>query len=74
MEKHFRVSEVAKLTGLSIFTIRRRLKERSLGYCKGKRAVFIPESEVKRLLGEYRAPVTLAVASRSTPRSAAGER
>lgn len=65
MEKHFRVSEVAQLTGLSIFTIRRRLKERTLGYRKGLRAVFIPESEVKRLLGEYRPAISLASASRA---------
>lgn len=58
IDQHYRVSEVAKMTGLSIFTIRRRIKNREIGYTKGKRVITIPEAEVRKLIGEFRAPLS----------------
>jgi hypothetical protein len=53
MEKHYRVNEVANITGLAISTIRKRLLRRQIGYRKTERAIMIPASEVERLLGHY---------------------
>jgi len=60
IEKHYRVHEVAEMTGLAISTIRKRLALRTIGYRKAARAVMIPESEVKKLLGQYHKPVSAA--------------
>jgi hypothetical protein len=54
MERHYRVKEVSEMTGLSVPTIRKRLVRREVGYRKSVRAVMIPESEVRKLLGEHR--------------------
>ncbi|MBS0158597.1 MAG: helix-turn-helix domain-containing protein [Nitrospira sp.] len=59
MEKHYRVNEVARLTGLAVVTIRKKCKSHELGYSKSKRAILIPEAEVKKLLGTYHPPVNL---------------
>jgi excisionase family DNA binding protein len=53
VERHFRVVEVAELSGLAIGTIRRKIARRELGFRKSGRAVLIPQSEVLRLLGEF---------------------
>ena len=53
VERHFRVAEVAELSGLAVGSIRRKLARRELGFRKAGRAVLIPESEVARLLGTY---------------------
>lgn len=53
MERHYRVSEVAEMTGLATATIRKKLGRREVAYRKGARAVTIPESEVNKLMGIY---------------------
>lgn len=53
MERHYRVSEVAEMTGLAMATIRKKLARREVGYRKGARALTIPESEVTKLMGVY---------------------
>ncbi|MEK6801908.1 MAG: helix-turn-helix domain-containing protein [Nitrospirota bacterium] len=53
LEKHYRVHEVAQMTGLSVATIRKRCLARELGYRKARRAVLIPQSEVEKLLGTF---------------------
>ena len=58
IEKHYRPAEVASMTGLATATIRKKILNREIGYRKQQRAVLIPESEVRKLLGEYRAPVS----------------
>lgn len=60
VEKHYRVAEVAELTGLAVATIRKRITRREIGFSKGNRAVTIPESEVRKLLGVFHPAVTLA--------------
>jgi hypothetical protein len=57
VEKHYRVAEVAELTGLAVATIRKRIARREVGFSKGVRAITIPESEVRKLLGVYHQPV-----------------
>jgi len=59
MEKHYRVNQVAEMTGLAVATIRKKIFRRELGYRKQTRAILIPESELKKLLGDYRPPVEL---------------
>jgi len=53
VERHFRVVEVAELSGLAVGSIRRKLARREIGFRKAGRAVLIPQSEVTRLLGKY---------------------
>jgi excisionase family DNA binding protein len=53
IERHFRVVEVAELSGLAVGTIRRKVARRELAFRKSGRAVLIPASEVHRLLGAY---------------------
>jgi excisionase family DNA binding protein len=53
VERHFRVVEVAKLSGLAVASIRRKVSRREIGFRKSGRAVLIPQSEVTRLLGKY---------------------
>jgi excisionase family DNA binding protein len=54
VERHFRPSEAATLSGLTLATWRRWILERRVGYRKAGRCVLIPESEVRRMLGELR--------------------
>ena len=63
-EKHLRVEEVAGLTGYSVATIRKKIARREVGYRKIGRIIAIPESELTRLLGAYRAPVVAGGKSR----------
>ena len=51
-EKHFRVCEVAQLSAYKESTIRKKILERKIAFRKIGRIIAIPESEVKRLLGE----------------------
>lgn len=60
IEKHYRVAEVASMIGLAPATIRKKILRREIGYHKQNRAIMIPESEIKKLLGDYHAPVTAA--------------
>lgn len=62
MEKHYRVNEVAQLTGLAVATIRKKVLRREIGYRKGSRAVLIPASEIEKLLGSYRPAIELGAA------------
>jgi hypothetical protein len=59
MERHLRVEEVARLTGYSIASVRKKLARREIGYRKIGRIIAIPERELARLLGEYRPPVEM---------------
>ena len=54
MERHYRVKEVSEMTGLAVSTIRKKLTQREVSFRKSVRAVMIPESEVRKLLGEFR--------------------
>lgn len=58
-ERHLRIPEVAERTGYSIATLRKKVTRREIGFRKVGRIISIPESEVVRLLGEYRPPLTL---------------
>ena len=56
IERHLRVEEFAHLCGYSIATIRKKIARREIGYRKCGRIIAIPESEVTRIMGVYRAP------------------
>ena len=58
-EKHLRVSEVAELTGYKESTIRKKLLQREIAFRKIGRIIAVPESELKRLLGEVHEAVAL---------------
>jgi predicted DNA-binding transcriptional regulator AlpA len=64
IERHLRVEEFAHLCGYSIATIRKKIARREIGYRKCGRIIAIPESEVARILGNYRAPVSAGQKSR----------
>lgn len=53
LTQHYRIAEVAKITGLSVATIRKKICRREIGYCKSSRAVLIPELEVSKLIGRF---------------------
>ena len=53
-ERHLRVGEVARITGYSVASVRKKLNRREIAYRKIGRIVSIPESEVSRLLGDLR--------------------
>jgi hypothetical protein len=57
IERSYRLNELAPLTGYTVASLRKKILRRELGYRKIGRIVVIPESEVKRLLGEYRPPI-----------------
>ena len=52
--RNLRVEEVAKMLGYKPSTIRKKLLRREISYRKVGRIVVIPESEVERLLGDFR--------------------
>ena len=58
-EKQYRLPEVERATGYTISSLRQKILRRQLGYRKSKsgRIITIPESEVTRLMGEYRPPL-----------------
>jgi len=57
LEKQYRLSEASKVSGYSIAALRKKILRREIGHRKTGRIVTIPESELSRILGEYRAPV-----------------
>lgn len=64
IETHLRVEEFARRCGYSIASIRKKIARREIGYRKVGRIISIPESELIRVLGEYRAPVLQGVAEK----------
>ena len=59
IERHIRVPEFANRTGLAQATVRKKIARREIAYHKAGRCVVIPESEVARVLGDRRDPVSL---------------
>ncbi len=57
--RNLRVEEVAKMLGYKASTIRKKLLRREIGYHKVGRIIVIPESEVDRLLADFRPRVQL---------------
>jgi excisionase family DNA binding protein len=53
-ERRYRVREIAERTGYSEATIRKKILRREVGYFKVGRLVLVPESEVERLLSDFR--------------------
>lgn len=53
-ERHFRVNDFAQRTGYQPATIRKKILRREIAYRKVGRIVLIPESELRRLLGDLR--------------------
>ena len=58
-ERKLRVSEFAKSVGYKASTIRKKLLRREISYHKIGRIIVIPESEVDRLLADFRPRVQL---------------
>jgi excisionase family DNA binding protein len=58
-ERHIRIPEFARRTGLATGTVRKFVVQRRIAFHKIGRCVVIPESEVLRLLGERREPINL---------------
>ena len=56
LERNYRLNDLSTITGYTVGAIRKKIRRRELGYRKIGRIVVVPESEVKRLLGEYRPP------------------
>ena len=57
--RNLRVDEVAQMLGYKASTIRKKLLRREISYRKVGRIVVIPESEVERLLSDYRPRVPI---------------
>ena len=57
--RNLRVEEVAKMLGYKSSTIRKKLLRREISYHKIGRIIVIPESEVDRLLADFRPRVQL---------------
>ena len=57
LERNYRLNDLSTITGYTVGAIRKKIRRRELGYRKIGRIVVVPESEVKRLLGEYRPPI-----------------
>ena len=53
-ERKFRVCEVAERTGYTEATIRKKILRREIGYHKVGRILLVPESEISRLLSDFR--------------------
>lgn len=60
IERHIRVPEFAIRTGLAQATVRKKIARREIAYHKAGRCVVIPESEVSRVLGDRREPISIA--------------
>ncbi len=58
-ERHIRVPEFVSRTGLAPATVRKKIARREIAYHKIGRCVVIPESEVARVLGERRDPISI---------------
>jgi hypothetical protein len=59
IEKHYRLAVVSDLSGYSVAALRKKILRREIGFRKHTRIITIPESEVARVLGEYRPPIGL---------------
>lgn len=59
LEKQFRLHEASELSGHSVASLRKKIARRELGSFKVGRLVTVPQSELRRLLGDYRPPVNL---------------
>ncbi len=53
LEKQYRLPQVAELTGYSVHSLRRKIKEKEVGFMKTGRIITIPESEIVKILGEF---------------------
>jgi hypothetical protein len=58
LERNYRLSDLTAITGYTVAAMRKKIRRGELGYRKIGRIVVVPESEVKRLLGEYRPPIS----------------
>lgn len=59
LEKQYRLAAASGLSGYSVAALRKKISRRELGYLKTGRIITIPESELIRLLGDYRPPIAL---------------
>ena len=59
LEKQYRLSEASRVTGYSVAALRKKIRAKDLGYRKTGRIITVPESELSRLLGEFRPPIDL---------------
>ncbi len=57
LERQFRLAEASQLTGYSIAALRKKIARREIGSRRTGRVVTVPESELRRILGQYREPV-----------------
>ena len=57
LEKQYRLPEAAELTGYSIAALRKKISRREIAYRKTGRIITLPQTEVAKLLGTYRAPI-----------------
>lgn len=57
LEKQYRLTDASKASGYSVAALRKKILRREIGYRKTGRIITIPESEISRLLGEYRPPI-----------------
>jgi len=57
LEPNYRLSDLTRITGHTVASLRKKIRRRELGYMKVGRIVVVPESEVKRLIGDYRPPI-----------------
>ncbi len=58
LEKQYRLHEASEVCGYSVAALRKKIFRRELGYIKTGRIITIPESELARLLGEFRPSVS----------------
>lgn len=61
-ERHYRIDQFAKAIGYSVATIRKKIARREIGYRKVGRIIAIPESELHRLMSDYRPAIGLGAA------------
>ena len=59
LEKQYRLDEAAEVSGYKVAALRKKISRRELGSVKTGRIVTIPESELQKLLGEFRPAVGL---------------
>lgn len=57
MDSFLRVPEFAQRSRMKEATVRKKILRREIGYCKVGKIVLIPESELNRVIGEYRPPI-----------------
>lgn len=62
-ERRYRVREVAECTGYAESTVRKMILRRELAYHKVGRLVLVPESEIKRILADFRPALANTVAA-----------